>query len=341
MLRRAVRLARGNIPTLGDSTACVRALRSRGTSNSHQSITHSHSLGPRASRSRPLPQVGRANVPVVRHPSVGLHTSPHSHAPYFLAFFLAPVSRFVVAIGGRLTRSWWKRLPPERKQAIRASMARRKNYIYGGLGIFALSGVGYYYTHIEATPITGRQRFVVFSRDDVLAMIEDEREQLVKGMCQNEKAVLRFDHPAYVRVQSIVSNILASNKSPEFDGFEWSLHVIDKPDSINALCLPTGDIFVFTGLVQQCRSDEELAFILSHEIAHAVLGHGVEALTHNGITSFLSLLVIALIWAVIPNDLVSYFLHGFSRSTVEVMLEHPHSRKLETEADKVCIIIYI
>ena len=337
MLRRAVRLARGDILTLGGSAACVRAPRSRGTNNIHLSITYSHSLGPRASRSLPLPQVGRVSVPAVRHPSVALHTSPHSHAPFFLTFFLAPISRFAVAIGGRLMRSWWKRLSPERRQAIRTSIARRKNYIYGGFGIFTLSGVGYYYTHIEATPITGRRRFVIFSRDDVLAIIEDEKEQLVKGICQNEKAVLRFDHPAYVRVQSIVTNILASNKSPEFEGFEWSLHVIDRPNSINALCLPTGDIFVFTGLVQQCRSDEELAFILSHEMAHAVLGHGVETLTHTGITSFLSLLVIALIWAVIPNDLVSYFLHGFSRSTVEVMLEHPHSRKLETEADKVCI----
>ena len=70
---------------------------------------------------------------------------------------------------------------------------------------------------------------------------------------------------------------------------------------MNALCLPTGDIFVYTGLVKQCRNDDELAFILSHEIAHAVLGHGMEALSRNGVLNFLQLFLIAVIWAVIPS----------------------------------------
>ena len=93
--------------------------------------------------------------------------------------------------------------------------------------------------------------------------------------------------------------------------------MIDKPNAVNALCLPTGDIFVYTGLVNQCKNDEELAFILSHEIAHAVMGHGVEMLSRSGVISFVQLFLIAVIWAVIPSDLISYFMHGFSRSTVK------------------------
>ena len=34
-------------------------------------------------------------------------------------------------------------------------------------------------------------------------------------------------------------------------------------------------------------------------------------------------------------------MHGLSRSTVQVMLEFPHSRKLETEADKVCVCVFV
>ena len=310
------------------SAARSRTIHSRGTATTYGNYLY-------ATRTRTPLSIDYVGVP--RTSVARFHTSPRRQAPPFLVLLLTPIGRFFAAVGGRLTRLWWRRLSPERKLAIKASIARRKNYIYGGLGLLTLGGFGYYYSHIEETPLTGRRRFVMFSQDDVIAMVQAEKNDFLKLICEDERNVLSFDHPAYKRVQSIVSNILASNKSPEFEGFEWSLYVVDKPDHVNALCLPTGDIFVYTGLINQCKCDEELAFILSHEMAHAVLRHGVEALSRNGVASFLSLFIIALIWAVIPNDLVSYFLHGFSRSTVQVMLEHPHSRKLEMEADKVHI----
>ena len=67
-----------------------------------------------------------------------------------------------------------------------------------------------------------------------------------------------------------------------------------------------------------CRNEAELAFILSHEISHSVLGHGAEGLSHKGVIEFFGLFLIAAIWAVIPNDLVSYFLHRFTHNTAEV-----------------------
>ena len=200
--------------------------------------------------------------------------------------------------------------------------------------------MGFYVRHLEETPITGRKRFIMFPREEVLKMIESERKNILETVCNvDERMLLDHDHPTYRRVQTVVSRILAGNDVPEFEGFNWGLYVIDRPESVNALCLPTGDIFVYTGLVKQCRNDDELAFILSHEIAHAVLGHGMEALSRNGVLNFLQLFLIAVIWAVIPSDLLSYFMHGLSRSTVQVMLEFPHSRKLETEADKVCVCV--
>ena len=270
------------------------------------------------------------------------HTSSCHHTPQFLLLLFAPFSRILVAIGSRLTRSWWKRLTPERKQAIKAAIARQRKYIYGFLGLLTLCGAGFYLAHLEETPLTGRRRFVMFSREEVLSMVESEKKNLLELICENDQKILDHNHPAYKHVHTVVSNILTGNNVPEFEGFHWALYVIDKPDVVNAMCLPTGDIFVYTGLVDQCKNDEELAFILSHEIAHAVLGHGVEALSRNGVVNFVQLFLIAVIWAVIPSDLVSYFMHGFSRSTVQVMLEYPHSRKLETEADKVyrqCVVL--
>ena len=262
---------------------------------------------------------------------VPFHTSSPRPAPQFLLFF-APVSRFLVAIGARLTRSWWSRLTPERREAIKASLRKNRRYFYSVLGVITLFGAGFYVTHIEEAPLTHRRRFIMFPRKKVLSIIEKEKESIAEMFKQH---FLSHNHPAYKRVHEIVSRILTANDTPEFQGFNWGLYVIDNPDVVNALCLPTGDIFVYTGLINQCKNDEELAFILSHEIAHAVLDHGMENLSRSGIINFLQLFLIAIIWAVVPNDLVSYFMHRTSGTTVQVLLEYPYSRKLETEADKV------
>lgn len=180
----------------------------------------------------------------------------------------------------------------------------------------------------------------MFPRKKVLSVIEKEKEDIAEILNTNEQSFLPHTHPDYKYVHGVVSRILGANDIPEFQGFNWGLYVIDNPNIVNALCLPTGDIFVYSGLINQCKNENELAFILSHEIAHAVLDHGMETLSRLGAVNFLQLFLIAVIWSVIPSDLVSYFMHRVSRSTVRVLLEYPHSRKLETEADKVSLYLF-
>ena len=98
------------------------------------------------------------------------HTSPARRV-----WFMAPIARIGAALAGRLTRSWWARLPQDRRNAIKAAIGRRKRYIYGVFGVLCAGGVVYYCSHLERTPITGRRRFMMFSREDVLKLIEGEK----------------------------------------------------------------------------------------------------------------------------------------------------------------------
>lgn len=249
-------------------------------------------------------------------------------------FLFAPLTRIGVAIGARLGRGWWKRLTPERKQAVRAAVAKRKRYIYGGIGVLCGGGAWYYASHLERTPITGRRRFMMFSRKDLMAILEAEKETVNEMLLASQLSLPSSD-PTYQHVLSIISAIISKNWSEHFKGIEWNLTVVNNPDVINAVCLPSGEIFVYSGLLKACRNDDELGFILSHEMAHAVLEHGAEGLSHQGVINFFSMFIIAAIWAVIPNDLVSYFLHRSSTSTVKYLFEYPYSRELENEADEV------
>ena len=54
--------------------------------------------------------------------------------------------------------------------------------------------------------------------------------------------------------------------------FQYSFRVIDSPE-INAFALPSGYVYVFTGLSKIARNDDELAAVLAHEITHAEQHH--------------------------------------------------------------------
>ncbi|KAM0047390.1 putative peptidase M48 [Helianthus debilis subsp. tardiflorus] len=64
------------------------------------------------------------------------------------------------------------------------------------------------------------------------------------------------------------------------EGLEWEVLVV-KNDSVNAYCLPGGKIVVFTGILKHLKTDEEIATIIGHEVAHVVAIHAVERFTKN------------------------------------------------------------
>ncbi|MEB3342841.1 M48 family metalloprotease [Okeania sp.] len=59
------------------------------------------------------------------------------------------------------------------------------------------------------------------------------------------------------------------------DDFEYEFYVV-KDDSLNAFALPGGKVFVNTGSILNTNSEAELAGLLTHEVAHAVLSHGFQ-----------------------------------------------------------------
>lgn len=72
-------------------------------------------------------------------------------------------------------------------------------------------------------------------------------------------------------LQNLVNELASSADSP----LRLSVHIVNSP-LVNAYAAPGGDIIVFIGLLDQVKSRDELAFVLSHEIAHHLLNHGLE-----------------------------------------------------------------
>ncbi len=69
-------------------------------------------------------------------------------------------------------------------------------------------------------------------------------------------------------------------------GFEWDVSLV-RSDSANAFCLPGGKIVVFSGILPITRTEDGLAVVMGHEIAHATLRHGSQRMLRSQVAQTL------------------------------------------------------
>ena len=254
---------------------------------------------------------------------------------------MAPVARVAVAVGARLGRRFWKKMGEKERQAVKDAIKKRTGYILGGCGVASACAIGYYFAHVEEAPVTKRERFMIVNRQEMVDMIEQDKGDIISLLTQGHK-VLPASHPAYSQVLPILNRIIPVMKNhwkDDINKIQWTLYIIDSPATANAVCLPTGEIFVYSGLLKICKNQDELAFILAHEVAHILMNHGGENFTNKGLMDLLLLFVIASLWLVIPSDAIAYFAHKWSNSLAEVLFQLPYSRQLEEEADMVGLML--
>lgn len=83
---------------------------------------------------------------------------------------------------------------------------------------------------------------------------------------------------AYRHINRITQNILKSGKVELKDRFNWEVRIIQDDKTLNAFCTPGGYIFVYTGLIKYLETEDQLAGVMGHEIAHADRQHSARQL---------------------------------------------------------------
>lgn len=130
------------------------------------------------------------------------------------------------------------------------------------------------------------------------------------------------------RVRAIAERLIAHSPryNPAARHWSWEVNVIDAP-TVNAFVMPGGKIAVYRGLIERLHlTDDELAAIVGHEIAHALLEHGRARMSE------------ALIKNVGVNLAAAYLGLGQAGAAAlaqaaQLAITLPYSRSHETDAD--------
>ena len=153
------------------------------------------------------------------------------------------------------------------------------------------------------------------------------REELAQA---SRKGLLNRDAATLARVRGIATRLIAQTGVFRGDatGWSWETNVITSKD-VNAWCMPGGKMAVYTGLIDTLQpTDDELAAVMGHEIAHALREHGRERASQamgQGIA-------IGVLGALTG---ASGATQDLSQMVLDLTLNLPNSRTHETEADRI------
>jgi len=121
--------------------------------------------------------------------------------------------------------------------------------------------------------------FSMLSTEQVNQMYAQSYQQTLSEA--SSKGVLAKSGPMTRRVDAVAQRLIAKVPvfRPDAAQWDWAVNVIDSPE-LNANCGPGGKIIFYTGLIEKLQlSDDEIAAVMGHEIAHALREHGREAMS--------------------------------------------------------------
>ncbi|MBK8922643.1 MAG: M48 family metallopeptidase [Saprospirales bacterium] len=119
----------------------------------------------------------------------------------------------------------------------------------------------------------------------------------------------------------------------ELKNFAWEFNVVDDPNTVNAFCMPGGKVVVYTGILKVTQTEDALAVVMGHEIAHALANHGNERMS-QGLVAQLGLTSLQVALSQKPSQ-TNNLLLAAAGAGVQVGILLPFSRKHESEADEI------
>ena len=173
-----------------------------------------------------------------------------------------------------------------------------------------------------------RQQRMLVSPEEVQAASAKAYAQMI-GQAK-QKGVLNRDAEQLKRVRAITERLVAQTPAfrPDAAKWPWEVHVISV-NEVNAWAMPGGKMAIYAGLIERLNAtDDEIAAVMGHEIAHSLREHARERISRQMGTQMAVGIAGALFGI---GDLGQ----GLAGMVADVTLNLPNSRAHEVEADRI------
>lgn len=178
-----------------------------------------------------------------------------------------------------------------------------------------------------AVGVSRNQTMLVSAQEVEAASAQQYKEVLDAA---RKDGTLNRNAAQVARVRAVANRLIPQTRvfRPDAPGWAWEVNVLTS-DELNAWCMAGGKIAVYTGLIEQLSlTDDELAAVMGHEIAHALREHARERISRSAMTG----IGVSVLGGLLGAGDAGQSLMG---SVAQVTLELPHSRLHETEADRM------
>lgn len=207
---------------------------------------------------------------------------------------------------------------------------------YGLVSLAAVTAVvsGIFYNrHLQTHPITGRRQFIMVTHGDLLALADAADQQL--------EAEYRgfFAHPNDPDLELLERVLARLRRNPVAQGVPWKVKLVRGVGDAATFALHNGCIYVFEDILDAVeRKEDQIAFLLSHEMAHVVFLHVAEGASLRLLFDHAQTVLYGAISAFLFDSTVLAAAVAYvQEQATEVLTTRPFSRSNELEADEMAL----
>nr|WP_305642455.1 M48 family metallopeptidase [Rhodoferax sp.] len=181
----------------------------------------------------------------------------------------------------------------------------------------------------EGVEVGGNSAFAKLVPAEQVERSATQQYAQMLSQATSKNALASKDDAQLQRLRAIARKIIpfAQEWNPRAKDWRWEVNLLDSKQ-VNAFCMPGGKIAFYSGILQKLKlTDDEVAMVMGHEIAHALREHARERMGKNAATGIgASLLSQVLGLGQVGQTVTNY---GAQLLTLEF------SREDESEADLV------
>ena len=188
------------------------------------------------------------------------------------------------------------------------------------------------------SPLTGRGQYLLVSESTAVSQSAAAYSQMMTDLSKKKK--IETGTPRAQKVKEITDRLVkhAVQVRPDSKAWDWEVQLIDDPKTVNAFCMAGGKMAIYTGMWEQVKAtDDEIAQVMGHEIAHALADHTRERMS-IAMTTAAATTVAAIAVGTRDNagPGAGLALTGAQLAAV-LAIQLPNSRNSEAEADQIGI----